>query len=201
MTNTTSNVLEQAAVITTVAPSVTEAVVVKANYYRAATERYAARAVEKAPDLLFALVIMLVAWIAAKAVRAAIRRLIRAVDQSAHDAIELLALTASVVLLTIGFVCALGNLGVNVGPLIASLGLTGFAISFASKDALTNVLCGVLIIIYRPFKRGDRISVAGVEGVVKALDLRYTTLVAEDKTYLVPNTTVFNSTITLMSRQ
>ena len=179
----------------------TEAVVVKAGYYRAAAERYATRAVEKAPDLVFALIIMLVAWVAAKVARATIRRLIRAVDQSAHDAIELLALSASVVLLTVGLVCALGNLGVNVGPLVAGLGLTGFAISFASKDALTNVLCGMLIIIYRPFKRGDRINVAGVEGVVKALDLRYTTLAAEDKTYLVPNTTVFNSTITIVSRQ
>jgi small conductance mechanosensitive channel len=87
---------------------------------------------------------------------------------------------------------------VNVSALIAGLGLTGFALGFALKDAVSNLLAGLLILIYKPFRMGDHISVTGLEGEVVNIDLRYTTLQAGQKTFLIPNSNLFTNPIILV---
>ena len=66
---------------------------------------------------------------------------------------------------------------------------------FAFRDVLSNVLAGVLILMYRPFRRGDKISVTGLEGTVTGIDLRYTVLENEGKTILIPNSSLFTNPI------
>ena len=80
------------------------------------------------------------------------------------------------------------------------LGLTGFALGFAFRDVLSNLLAGVLILLYRPFARGDRISVTGLEGVVTHIDLRYTNLEHEGNLMLIPNSNLFTNPITVFRR-
>ena len=58
-----------------------------------------------------------------------------------------------------------------------------------------RILAGVLVLLYRPFRIGDRISVTGLEGTVAMIDLRYTSLETEDKTYLIPNASLFTNPI------
>ena len=99
--------------------------------------------------------------------------------------------------LTFGAVSALGTIGINVSALVAGLGLTGFALGFAFRDILSNLLAGVLILLYHPFRRGDRISVAGSEGHVVQIDLRYTTLRGEGTVILIPNSNLFTNVITV----
>ena len=103
-----------------------------------------------------------------------------------------------VAVLTFGAVTALGTMGVNVSALVAGLGLTGFALGFALKDAISNVLSGILLLLYRPFQHGDYIAVAGFEGTVVGIDLRYTTLQHEHRTFLIPNSLLFTNTVTLV---
>lgn len=99
-------------------------------------------------------------------------------------------------ILAFGFVTAIGTIGIDVKALVASLGLTGFALGFALKDIISNSLAGVLILFYKPFHRGDHIDVAGSEGVVSSVDMRYTTLVVnEGQRILVPNSNLFTNTI------
>src|SRR5262249_50756169 len=74
----------------------------------------------------------------------------------AGDVISLIARAGKVALIIFGIVSALGTVGVNVSALGAGLGLTGFALGFALKDALSNMLAGVLILSYRPFLHGQR---------------------------------------------
>ncbi len=57
---------------------------------------------------------------------------------------------------------------------------------------------GALMLIYRPFERNDRICVARFEGIVVEIDLRHTTLETEDKKILIPNSTLFTSTISIL---
>lgn len=114
------------------------------------------------------------------------------------DVLVLIGRTASTLLIILGGITALGTAGVNVSALVAGLGLTGFALGFALRDALSNLLAGILILIYRPFKRHDRISVAGFEGVVIETDLRYTTLQGENQKILIPNATLFTHSIILL---
>ena len=88
-------------------------------------------------------------------------------------------------------------MGINVSALVAGLGLTGFAVGFALKDVLSNFLAGVLILLYRPFRLNHYIAVAGSEGIVTEIDLRYTTLQKERQKFLIPNSVLFTNSITL----
>ncbi len=102
------------------------------------------------------------------------------------------------ILLLLGAVMALGKMGINVTALVAGLGLTGFALGFALRDVLSNVLAGALILMYRPFQLNEHISVAGFEGKVIDIDLRYTTLQAENKKILIPNSTLFTNAVSVL---
>ena len=111
---------------------------------------------------------------------------------------SLLARASSITLVSFGIVTALGTLGVNVSALLAGLGLVGFAIGFALKDTISNLLSGVLILLYRPFEIGNRIKISGYEGVVISINLRYTELDAEGNKILIPNSKLFTDPITVL---
>ena len=118
-------------------------------------------------------------------------------DEARSSVWELLDRAAYVAILGFGIVCALGTAGFDIVPIVAGLGLTGFALGFALKDTLSNAISGVMILLHRPFATGDNIAVAGFEGKVTGTDLRYTTLEADGKRHLVPNATVLNNTVTV----
>ena len=122
---------------------------------------------------------------------------LRIVQQTrAHGPLgELLASVARIGLMILGVITALGTLGVNIMGIVAGLGLTGFALGFALKDSIANLLAGVLILLYRPFEVGDRIDVGGLGGRVTHVDLRYTELDAEKERVLVPNSKLLTDPI------
>lgn len=150
-----------------------------------------------APRAGVALLVLIVFWLGSLLLRKVTRRIGERTDVRG-DVLLLIGRTGSTLLIILGAITAMGTAGVNVSALVAGLGLTGFALGFALRDALSNLLAGVLILIYRPFKRHDRISVAGFEGVVIETDLRYTTLQGEDKRILIPNSTLFTHSIVLL---
>ena len=103
-------------------------------------------------------------------------------------------------LVIIGLVTALGTVGINVSALVAGLGLTGFALGFAFKDIISNILSGVLILLYRPFISGDKIKVAGYEGEVVSVDLRYTKINSEEGVALIPNSKCFSDPVVVYKK-
>jgi len=145
------------------------------------------------------LLILIGFWILAIVVRKVIRKAGNAtgIDSSV---VNLLARVANVVLWIVGLVTALGTVGINVSAIVASLGLTGFAVGFALKDSISNLLSGVLSLIYRPFRVGQWISVKSFEGFVMAIDLRYTSLEKGDEKVLVPNSLLFTNPISIRSK-
>ena len=110
---------------------------------------------------------------------------------------KLYAYVADISIKIIAIIVALACVGVNVSVLVASLGIGGFAIGFASKDILSNVLAGVLIVAYRPFKIGDTISVSGCTGEVVDMNIRYTELSSEDQIQKIPNSIVYSSVLNI----
>ena len=110
---------------------------------------------------------------------------------------HLFARSSRVALIIIGMITALGTIGIDVSALVAGLGLTGFALGFALKDTISNILSGVLILLYRPFKIGDKIKILGHYGQVLSIDLRYTKLAIEDANILIPNSKLFTDPITV----
>ena len=109
-----------------------------------------------------------------------------------------MARTAKVALVLFGLVTALGTVGINISALVAGLGLTGFALGFALRDTISNLLAGVLILLYRPFEIGNRIKIAGFEGDVLTIDLRYTALTGEGHKILIPNSKLFTDPIVVL---
>lgn len=156
----------------------------------------------KLPDIGVSIIILLVFWF----VGTLFDRFIRKVGARAQvnpDILGLLAWSGKATVLSIGVVTACGTMGIDVGALLAGLGLTGFAIGFALKDIISNWLSGVLILVYEPFRRGDYVSIAnapGLEGTVVAIDFRYTSLEKEGKVVLVPNANLFVKEIIVTKR-
>ena len=68
----------------------------------------------------------------------------------------------------------------------------------ATVEYGTNVVVGTLILVYRPFRQRDRVAVAGFEGMVSDIDLRYTTVESKDKRVLIPNSTLFTNAISVL---
>jgi small-conductance mechanosensitive channel len=85
-----------------------------------------------------------------------------------------------------------------VSALVAGLGLTGFALGFALQDVISNVLAGIMILMNRPFRRGNYIKVGNHEGTVIDMDLRYTSLQKDNLKILIPNSTLFKEAITIL---
>ena len=68
----------------------------------------------------------------------------------------------------------LSQLGINLSALIAGLGIAGLAVGFAAKDSLENFISGLTILLDRPFKVGDWVTVDGHFGQVSNITLRST---------------------------
>ena len=138
-----------------------------------------------------ACLIMLAFYVVARILQSASMR----VGASRHinqDLAEFMGRVVKVGVLMMGLVTSLSNLGVDVSALVTGLGLTGFALGFALKDVISNVLAGVLILIYKPFVKSDYIKVKGHEGLVVSTDLRYTVLRDEAGAKLyIPNAMLF----------
>jgi small conductance mechanosensitive channel len=83
---------------------------------------------------------------------------------------------------------ALQNLGIELLPLLAGLGVVGAGVALATQGVLSNIVAGLTIILSKPFHVGEYISIAGVEGVVESISLFNTTLGHVDRSQVVvPN--------------
>lgn len=119
-------------------------------------------------------------------------------DSAASESFRLISNSQRVVLIFIGAVLALSKLGFDVGALVAGLGLTGFALGFALKDAISNLIAGIMIVLYKPIKLGNIIDITGSKGTVVDLNLRYITVKDEGVTHLVPNSLFLNNKVSII---
>jgi small conductance mechanosensitive channel len=99
--------------------------------------------------------------------------------------------------MAIGLLVILGQLGVEVGPILAGLGVAGFVLGFALQDTLGNFAAGLMILFYRPYDVGDVVDAGGVKGSVVAMSLVSTTIKTPDNQQLiVPNSKIWGGVIT-----
>lgn len=150
------------------------------------------------PRVAAVLAIILLFYIVSKLTSAAILRMTRRLKIDGHLS-SFLARASNIIIIFFGLVTALGTLGVNVSALVAGLGLTGFALGFALKDTISNLLSGILILLYRPFKIGDMVKISGYQGEVLSIDLRYTELNSKGNKILIPNSKLFTDPITVIN--
>ena len=105
-------------------------------------------------------------------------------------------------LLTFVVIAALSQLGIETTSLAAIIAAAGLAVGLALQGSLSNFAAGVMIIIFRPFKKGDYIEAGGTAGSVHDISIFTTTLKTPDnKTVIVPNSGVTGGNITNYSAE
>ena len=103
-------------------------------------------------------------------------------------------------IIVVVIVAVLGRFGVETTSIVAALGAAVLAIGLALQGTLSNVAAGVMIVLFRPFKLGDFVEIAGVTGTVNEITLFFTELNSVDnKQLIVPNSQAWGNVITNFS--
>lgn len=102
--------------------------------------------------------------------------------------------------ITILVLMILRDLGVTLAPLLGAAGVVGIAVGFAAQTSLSNLICGVFLILERPFQVGDVVKVDAHMGVVHSIDLLCVRLRTFDNTLIrIPNETMIKSAVTTVT--
>ena len=100
-------------------------------------------------------------------------------------------------LMTVVIIAAINQIGVQTTSLIAIMGAAGLAVGLAMQGSLANFAAGVLIVMFRPYRVGDFVEVAGVAGAVVQVGILTTLLkTGDNKQIIVPNAQIMSSIIT-----
>lgn len=155
------------------------------------------QAVDVTAQTLLFIIIVVLARLLARFARAAVERTLNTHRGNMSTLLRdvLVSLTGGLIL-TIGVLIALAQVGISVAPMLAGLGVAGFIIGFALQDVLGNFAAGAMILAYRPFDTEDYIRVADVEGYVKKMNMVSTTIVTIDnQTLIIPNSKIWGDVI------
>lgn len=100
------------------------------------------------------------------------------------------------------FIAVASMLGIQTASLLAILGSIGLAIGLALQGSLSNFAGGILILVFNPFKKGDFVTIKGIDGSITKIDLLYTTLTTRlNRTVTIPNSIITNDVVTNHSRE
>jgi len=142
-----------------------------------------------------AIVILIVGRIAASIVRSITKKIMKKarVDDTVAS---FFATMVYFIILAFTVIAALSKFGIETASFVAILGAAAFAIGFALQGSLANFASGVMILLFRPYKIGDFVDVAGVAGVVKDVHIFNTTINTPDNIkVIVPNSKIYGDVI------
>jgi moderate conductance mechanosensitive channel len=101
---------------------------------------------------------------------------------------DLIVRVGGAVILVIAALMVLGELGIDIGPAIAGLGLVGIAAGLGAQTLVRDWLAGIFVVLENQYSYGDLVRIGGVEGTVEEFSLRRTLLRdADGSTHSVPN--------------
>jgi small conductance mechanosensitive channel len=144
-------------------------------------------AIRFGPRLLTAVLILVIGLAVSRSVSRYLARVLNRRDLEPPIRL-LLTRVIWVLCIALFLIMALQNLGVELLPLIAGLSVVGAGLALATQGVLSNVVAGLSIIFSKPFRVGEYIAIAGVEGVVESITLFSTTLGHVDRSRVViPN--------------
>ncbi len=152
-------------------------------------------AIDWGSRIVGAIVVLIVAWIFASWVRKTIYRVL---DRPRMDQtlVRFFSNASRWVVLLFALVACLGIFGINTTSVVAVIGAAGLAIGLAMQGSLSNLAAGVMLLVLRPFRVGDSITVAGFSGKVDDIDLFNTKLdTADHRRLILPNSLIFGNTI------
>jgi len=150
-------------------------------------------------NLVIALAIFVIGRWIARMVQNTLEKILRA--RKVDDVlVDFLGTIASALVIVIAVVAAFDQLGIPATSFMAIIGAAGLAIGLALKDSLANFASGVMLVLFRPFTKGDFIDAGGITGTVDEITLVATLLTTPDnKLITVPNAMIYTSAITNFS--
>lgn len=158
-------------------------------------EQLIAMTLAYAPKALVALAMLAVGWFTARWISAVTAHKLERYELDAPVRSLLLA-GLRVLILGLFVIMALQNIGIELLPLIAGLGVAGAAVALATQGVLGNMVAGITIIFSKPFRVGDYIAIAGVSGEVLEIRLSSTILGQADRSRIVlPNRKIVGETL------
>jgi small conductance mechanosensitive channel len=144
-------------------------------------------AINKGPNLLGAIIILVAGFILARTVCGLLQKWLERRDMEPPVRMLLKRVTW-LLIMALFFMVALGTMGIAVGPLIALMSVAGVGIGLAMQGVLGNLVSGLVIIFTKPFRVGEYIAVTGNYGQVSVIELFSTTLLHPDKSrVIIPN--------------
>ena len=147
------------------------------------------------PNLILAIILLVVGWWIVKVINRLVRRFFERKDYD-PTLESFLQSFISIGLKVLLFVLVVTQLGVKTSSLIALLGAAGLAIGLALQGSLSNFAGGVLILLFKPFKVGDWISAQGVDGAVKEITIFNTKLTTfGNQIAIIPNGQLSNGNV------
>lgn len=115
---------------------------------------------------------------------------------------EILYRTTTYTIWIIGILVTMHNIGIEIGTLIAGLGIGGVAIALAAQDTVKNLLGGFMLFFDRPFNIGDRIRFGAIDGYVITIGLRSLRIrTFDDRVITIPNSQVVDNAIENVSSE
>lgn len=111
--------------------------------------------------------------------------------------VDFLGSVANIAVTVVAIIAALDQLGISPASLLAVVGAASLAIGLALKDSLSNFAAGVMLVLFRPFTKGDYVDAGGESGTVEEVFLNSTRMITPDnKLILVPNSQIWAMPIT-----
>ncbi len=156
--------------------------------------------------LFYGVMAVLLAWLLSRAVKLAIHRYLDQAERAGADAtgVRFLGKLASLVIYLAAFACyahVIPELQTLGKSLLAGVGVASVVVGLAAQSTLGNLIAGISLVLYRPFKLGDRVQITaptGLEtGMVVNIDLGYTILRTTDERLLVIPNSIMASQTTL----
>jgi small-conductance mechanosensitive channel len=152
--------------------------------------------------LIFSLSILVIAWIVSRIFKAILNRSIAKFSKDLQldptkfyflrNAINAILLICSLIIIFL-YIPELKNVGIS---LFAGAGILAAVIGFASQHAFSNIVGGVFLVVFKPFKVGDVVSVGTYFGIVEDITLRHTVINGmENRRIVIPNSTMSTETI------
>jgi small conductance mechanosensitive channel len=129
---------------------------------------------------LIIVLVIVVRWLGGRVILLITRALTSKIEISERRQAQIRTISALLnsvlgyVLLFVGLLSILGALGVNLGPILATAGVTGLAISLGAQQIVRDVLNGFFILVEDQFTVGEEVTIDGVHGVVETMGMRIT---------------------------
>jgi len=145
-------------------------------------------------NVLKALVVLIIGLFIAKKVKQLIIKLGEKSPQLDDTLFKFLGSIARYIIMAFVFIAVLGMFGVETTSIVAIMGAASLAVGLALQGAMSNMAAGVMLMIFRPYKAGDFVEVAGIFGNVEEVEL-FTTILQtfDNQQIIIPNGKIWGS--------